>query len=105
MSRYVVTVPSGWRAEGVVFNGKVAPQVSGSTYTWEYRDLPFIEEEPASPSLAALAPRVAVSYFPAEGAKATPGTIFREWPDVAHSLAALEDPHGTPTPRSTDTAE
>src|SRR5260370_16022183 len=97
MSRYVVTVPSGWRAEGVVFNGKVAPQVSGSTYTWEYRDLPFIEEEPASPSLAALAPRVAVSYFPAEGAKATPGRIFREWPDVAHWLAELEDPQSTPT--------
>ena len=105
LSRFVVNVPSGWRAEGVVFNGKVTPQVAGSTYTWEYRDLPFIEEEPASPSLAALAPRVAVSYFPAEGAKATPGKIFHEWPDVAQWLAELEDPQSAPTPEIAEKAQ
>lgn len=102
LSRFVVTVPSGWRAEGVVFNGKLTPQISGSTYTWEYRDLPYIEAEPSSPSLAALAPRVAVSYFPSESAKGTSGKIFREWPDVGRWLGELEDPQSAPNGEITD---
>lgn len=92
LSRYALTVPPGWRVEGVVFNGQVPPQQSGSTYTWECRNLPFIDAEPASPPLASLAPRLAVSYFPADNAKATMGKIFHGWPDVAEWLGSLEDP-------------
>ena len=72
-SRLSVTVPSGWRAEAMTFNHpKIEPGVSGSTYTWELRDLPFIEDEPASPPVTNLAPRIAVGYFPPEGRREGP---------------------------------
>jgi uncharacterized protein DUF3857/transglutaminase superfamily protein len=92
LSRFALTLPAGWRAEGVVFNGKVAPVQSGSTYTWEYRNLPFIQAEPASPPMDSIVPRLAVSYVPADDAKATRGQVFNGWPGVAHWLAQLEDP-------------
>ncbi|MGA2595104.1 MAG: DUF3857 domain-containing protein [Bryobacteraceae bacterium] len=94
LSRYTLTVPQGWRAEAVVFNGKVAPEQSGSSYTWECRNLPFIEPEPASPAMDSMVPRLAVSYFPAGSAKATQGKFFNGWPDVARWLAELEESQG-----------
>jgi len=94
LSRYSLTVPAGWRVEGVSFNGQIASQQSGSTYTWECRNLPFIDTEPARPSLTSLAPRVAVSYFPADNAKAM-GKVFHGWPDVAEWLGSLEEQRAT----------
>jgi len=42
-------LPAGWTAQSVTFNhAAVAPAVSGSSYKWELRDLPFIEREPHS---------------------------------------------------------
>ena len=95
LSRYSLTVPQGWRVEGIELNGKVASQQSGSTYTWECRNLPFIEPEPFRPPMESLVPRLAVSYFPAESARATSGKFFTGWPDVAQWLASLEEPQAT----------
>jgi len=92
LSRFVLTLPAGWRADGVVFNGKVTPEQSGSTYTWACRNLPFIENEPASPPLDSIVPRLAVSYLPAADSKAIRGQVFDGWPGVARWLAQLEDP-------------
>ena len=51
-SRFVLTLPAGWRAEGVLSNGTgVSPDIRGTTYTWEARDLPSIDEEPYAPPL------------------------------------------------------
>jgi hypothetical protein len=93
-SRYELTVPSGWRAEGVTFNhSKIDPSTTGSTYVWELQNLAEIEVEPASPVVTNLAPRLAVSFFPAK-----PGIArsFDGWRDVSRWLSELNDPQATP---------
>lgn len=91
VSRFTLTLPSGWRATSVVFNhAQIEPAVSGTTYTWEMRNLSHIEAEPSSPSFSALAPRLAVSYFPAAGAS-TIGRTFETWADVARMMSEIED--------------
>lgn len=90
VSRYSVTVPAGWRAGGVTFNrAKMEPTVTGTTYTWEMRDLPPVVDEPNSPAMYALVPRLAVSFFPPAG---TSFRTFETWADVARFMSELEDP-------------
>ncbi|HZI19687.1 MAG TPA: transglutaminase domain-containing protein [Pyrinomonadaceae bacterium] len=92
VSRFSLTLPQGWRASGLVFNHpRFEPTASGNTYTWELRNLPHIADEPSSPSLSALAPRVAVSYYPAPGAQFK-GRTFETWEDVSRLMAEIEDP-------------
>jgi len=94
-SRYTLALPTGWRASSVAFNyPTIEPAVSGSSYTWELRNLPFIEDEPSSPRLSTLVPRLAVNYYPATGAK-IPGRTFDNWADVARWLHELEAPQAT----------
>jgi hypothetical protein len=91
MSRFSLTLPTGWRAESVTFNHqKIEPIASGSTYTWELQNLSVIEDEPASPPASTLAPRLAVSYFPAEG-KSILGKSFSSWAEVSRWLYELSD--------------
>ena len=90
-SRFAIGLPFGWRAEAVMFNHeKVEPVVNGSTYTWELHDLPFIEEEPASPPVTALAARLAVSYFPPANKRIGVG-VFNNWADVSRWLTGLSE--------------
>jgi transglutaminase-like putative cysteine protease len=90
VSRYALTLPQGWRAGGVTFNhAKIEPAVAGSTYTWELRDLAPVEDEPNSPDMSALVPRLAVSYFPPAGAQMR---SFESWADVARFMSEIEDP-------------
>ncbi|HYE14666.1 MAG TPA: DUF3857 domain-containing transglutaminase family protein [Pyrinomonadaceae bacterium] len=97
VSRFTIALPAGWRAAGVVFNRpKIEPAVTGTTYTWELRDLPFIEDEPNSPSVDTLAPRLAVSFFPAEGARSAMGPSFNSWAEVSRWLTSLHDPQAEP---------
>ncbi|HVF55548.1 MAG TPA: DUF3857 domain-containing transglutaminase family protein [Pyrinomonadaceae bacterium] len=96
-SRYTLTLPAGWRASGVMFNSaKLDPTVTGSTYSWELKSLPFIEDEPNSPSVATLSPRLAVSFFPADGAKGAMGPGFNSWLEVSRWLSGLHDPQAEP---------
>lgn len=90
-SRYSVTLPAGWRASGVVFNyTKTEPTTSGTTYTWEMRNLAPVVDEPNSPAMDALVPRLAVSFFPPAGS--SPFRAFETWGDVARFLTEIEDP-------------
>ncbi len=90
VSRFSVSVPSGWRADGVVYNyPKRDPAVVGTSYTWELRDLPPIEREPYRPALTSIAPWLAVSLVPAPGARTGIGKAFESWPDVARWLSEL----------------
>ena len=92
-SRFVVTLPVGWRAEAVTFNHpKIEPVVSGSTYTWELKDLPPVEEEPSGPRAGSLAASIAVSYFPAPNARSAAGRSFENWGDVSRWLTELSEP-------------
>jgi transglutaminase-like putative cysteine protease len=97
LSRLTLSLPEGWRAEGVTFNRpKVEPVVKGATYTWELSDLAFIEEEPLSPPITNLVPRLAVSYFPPEGKKAGIARTFSSWVEVSRWLTELSDPQAAP---------
>lgn len=92
-SRFTLALPAGWRASDVTFNHeKVSPTVVGSTYTWELKNLPPIPEETASPAWTNIVPRLAVSYFPAEGAQAPNVRGFANWSDVSRWVSELADP-------------
>ena len=92
ISRYILNLPPSWEARGIVFNHeKLEPQVSGGAYTWELRNLPWIEREDYSPSFSALAPRLVVSYFPpADNRGGLQG--LRDWTAVSNWLAPMVDP-------------
>ena len=91
MSRLTITMPPGWRANTITFNhDKIEPTVSGNTYTWELRNLPPVEIEPASPS-SKLHASIAVNIFPPEG-KATMLRSFASWKDVSRYASELSDP-------------
>jgi transglutaminase-like putative cysteine protease len=92
VSRFTISLPAGWRVEGIMMNhAKIEPTVTGTTYSWELRDLPYIEEEPASPSVTALAPRLAISYFSPPNKKTGIGRTFNNWTDVSRWLTELSD--------------
>lgn len=92
VSRFTISLPTGWRAEGVTLNhSKVEPAITGSAYAWELRDLPYIEAEPASPEVTTIAPRLAVSYFPPPDRKTGIGKAFNNWRDVSRWLTELSD--------------
>ena len=88
-----VTVPNGWRASGVVFNHPtIEPVISGSTFTWQTRNLEAIKYEQASPSLPNLVPRIVVSVFPGSGQSAGALRTFGSWVEISKYLTELADP-------------
>jgi hypothetical protein len=92
-SRYTLTLPTGWRAEGVTFNhAAIEPRVNGTSYTWELADLPPIPSEPMSPKITNIAPRMAVSYYPPANSSSVAIKTFANWADVATWMSELEDP-------------
>jgi hypothetical protein len=92
VSRYSVTLPAGWETTSVMFNhAPLDPQVSGNTYSWELRDLPWIEHEEHSPTMMSLAPWLAVSYFPPTDNRAGLQGL-RDWTAVSTWLTPLVDP-------------
>ena len=97
LSRFALTLPAGWEARGVLFNsGKQEPAVSGNTYTWEMRNLPWREREEYSPSLSALVPRLVASYFPPSDNRAGL-TGLKDWTAVSAWLSGLVEPAATVT--------
>lgn len=99
-SRLTLVLPAGWQASSVTFNHAEVPvSANGTTYTWELRDLPPLEWEPASPLLRNLAPRLSVKYFPAEGAKNPGVRAFESWKDVSRWYTDLSDPQAVPDER------
>jgi hypothetical protein len=97
-SRYELKLPSNWKALSVTFNhAKIEPSISGSTYSWELHNLSPIEPEPASPEVTNLAPRIAISYFPGEGAKTNGAKTFDNWTEVSRWYTELSDGQSVPT--------
>jgi len=95
-SRFQLMLPAGWTASSVTFNhAKIDPAASGSNYTWELRDLPFIEDEPSDPSVSNLAPRVAINYSPAASSQGAGTRNFASWTDVSRWYSELSDPQVT----------
>ena len=93
ISRISISVPAGWRPNGVVYNHEqVDPVVAGTSYTWELRDLAPIELEPHGPALSSIAPWLAVSLVPSPGASTGIGKTFASWQEVARWLSDLAEP-------------
>jgi transglutaminase-like putative cysteine protease len=91
-SRYTLTLPTGWRAEGVTINhANIEPRVNGTSYTWELTNLPPIPTEPMSPRLTNIVPRLAVSYYPPANSQQMMKS-FSNWAEVATWMSELEDP-------------
>ncbi len=94
-ARFSVTLPPEWQVKSVLLNlDRLEPTIDGSTYTWEMRELPYFEREPASPGLGGLGPRIAVSFVPPVGANA--GRVVRDWVDVSRWMTELSDPMAQP---------
>jgi transglutaminase-like putative cysteine protease len=92
LARFVLSLPPGWEARGNLFNHPdVAPEISGSNYTWTLRDLPAIEQEEYGPGWHALAPRLAVTYFPGSATKADLRPL-KDWPAVSAWMSGFVDP-------------
>lgn len=95
LSRYTLNLPTGWAARSTTFNAsEIKPTVSGSSYTWEMRDLPPHPDEPLSPPMTNIVPRLAVGYAPAEAAKTILKT-FHNWQEVAVWKNELSAPQAT----------
>lgn len=91
-SRYVLNLPAGWKASSITFNhADVQPHANGSSYAWELRDLAPIKEEPFSPAVDNLAPRVVVNYSPQDGGNSV-HRVFSDWVDVSRWASSLQDP-------------
>jgi hypothetical protein len=89
-SRYQLTLPSGWQAASVTFNNaEIKPQISGTSYVWEMRDLKPIPPEPDSPRPHTLAPRIMVNYFPTGAAAAA--KVFNSWQEVSRWGSELHE--------------
>lgn len=92
MSRYALTLPSGWKASSITFNhAEIKPQISGTSYVWELRNLAPIPPEPLSPSVGNTAPRIAVNYAPENAAQAV-NRAFADWTAVSLWGSNLHDP-------------
>jgi Domain of Unknown Function with PDB structure (DUF3857)/Transglutaminase-like superfamily len=96
ISRFTLSLPPGWLAHAATFNhAEVAPSIEGNTYTWQLRDLPWIEPEDQSPSFPSIAPWIGVSYFPANASSTL--RSLKDWPAVSQMLSAFMDPAAEPT--------
>lgn len=93
VSRYTLNLPNGWKASSLTFNHEnVAPQANGSSYTWELKDLPFIKDEPLSPSIYNLVPWLAINYMPQDSTKIEKNKIFTSWSQMSEWATAMYDP-------------
>jgi hypothetical protein len=90
-SRYGLNLPAGWKASSITFNhAEVKPQISGTSYVWEVRNLAPIPPEPMSPSVRNIAARIAVNYAP-DNASQSAGRAFADWTAVSRWGSGLHD--------------
>lgn len=98
-SRFTLEAPAGWNVTAMTFNhSELVPAIAGSTYTWEVRDLPWIEEEPSRPALTSLAPWLAVDARASIAASRPSLATFASWSGVANWLDSLTAPQALPNP-------
>lgn len=97
ISRYSLTLPAGWTARGITYNHPIVePAISGSTYTWELKNLPYLQNERYSPKPDAIVPRLAVTYFPGPDDRSGLRSMT-DWAAVSQWLYELSDPQAEVT--------
>jgi transglutaminase-like putative cysteine protease len=96
-SRMTLVLPAGWRATGITLNHPtVEPTVTGTSYTWEVRNLPAMELEPAGPSIINIVPRLEIKYSPTEGAKSVSSKAFDSWLEISRWYTDLSAAQAVP---------
>ena len=91
VSRYTLNLPNNWKAQSITFNHpKLEPTVSGTSYSWELRDMSPIPPESLSPSVRNLAPQIAINYAP-ENASSAVNRAFSDWHDVSRWTTEMHD--------------
>lgn len=91
LARYNLTLPNGWKASSITFNHEeIKPQINGSNYVWEIRNLAPIRVEPKSPAVRNLAPRIAINYAPDHASQNN--RSFADWTAVSRWGSSLHDP-------------
>ncbi|HET8548145.1 MAG TPA: hypothetical protein VFL57_09085, partial [Bryobacteraceae bacterium] len=104
-SRFILSLPPGWEVRGTVWNHlPFEPAISGSTWTWEARDLPWLEPEEYSPGAHAIAPRLAISYYPSAGTNPALRPV-KDWTTVSTWLSGPYDAAAEVTPEIRRKAE
>jgi Domain of Unknown Function with PDB structure (DUF3857)/Transglutaminase-like superfamily len=92
MSRYTLNLPSNWNASSITFNyAEVKPQVNGTSYTWELRNLAPIADEPMSPSFVNMVPRIAINFSPNDASQAV-DRAFANWTEVSRWATKMYEP-------------
>jgi hypothetical protein len=90
-SRFSLNLPSNWKASSITFNHPtIAPQVNGTSYTWEVRNLPNIKYEPMSPSFQNIVPWVAIFYGPDKNAQSG-DKVFTNWTEVSRWMTTMHE--------------
>jgi hypothetical protein len=96
-STFTLTVPQGWQAQAVIYNhDPVNAAVQGPTYSWTLRDLPYFPDEPSSPALDSLVPRISVNCLPSPGGKSLPIRTFASWQQVSRWMTEISDIQAEP---------
>lgn len=91
LSRYALNLPSGWKAASITFNfPEIKPNVNGTNYVWEARNLAPIAPEPMSPSVRNMAPRIAVNYAP-DNIALSANRVFADWTAVSRWGSTMND--------------
>lgn len=91
-SRYTLNLPAGWKATSKTFNAaEISPQINGTSYSWEMKNLAPIPPEPLSPSVRNLAPRVNINYSPDNRQQAV-NKVFADWIEVSQWASGIYDP-------------
>lgn len=96
LSRFQLTVPSGWTADAKAYSGAdPKPQATGDTFIWEARNLKPFEPEPSAPAIYSQLPRLSVGMRPAGGTPASTAVSlasFASWKEVSVWKSKLSDP-------------
>jgi hypothetical protein len=88
VSRFVLSLPSGWEMKDVMFNhAPVRASSEGGAYTWELRDLPWLEAEEHAPPLSGIAPGLGVTFYPGDSA-----APLKDWGAVSNWVSGLVEP-------------
>ncbi len=90
-SVFSIEVPPAWRVNAITLNhAPLDPVVRGGSYTWELRNLPPIDDEPARPPTYSLVPRLAVTVLGTP--RVSELASFESWSQVAKWLDDLSAP-------------
>ena len=91
-AKYTLTLPAGWKASSLTFNyNEIKPAANGTSYTWEVRSLPYIKDEPMSPTVVNLVPWLAINYGP-DGGVGPSSKSFSDWAQVTRWVTSMYEP-------------